>query len=71
MKVKMNNTHCEGSLDLLDNIEARTALKISRNTLRELVNRGQIPTVKIGRRRLFKKSDLIRFVDSCTGPVQS
>lgn len=38
--------------------EAAKLLSISPTTLRELINRGEVPTVRLGRRLLIAYSDL-------------
>lgn len=49
---------------LLDFNAAATFLSVSLGTVRNLVGRGQLPTKKIGRRTLLRRSDLQRFVDA-------
>ena len=49
---------------LLDIDEAATALRISRSRLFQLVSSGQLLSVKLGRRRLFRRADLEAFASS-------
>jgi len=42
--------------------EAAEQLSIGLTTLRQLINSGDLPTVKIGRRRLVRHHDLTDFV---------
>ena len=47
---------------LLTPAEAAAVLKIGRSTLYELIARGGIESVKLGRCRRFRRSDLDRFI---------
>jgi excisionase family DNA binding protein len=49
---------------LLSIIEAAASLGISRAYAYELVNRNELHTVKIGRRRMVRVSDLLVFVEA-------
>lgn len=42
--------------------EAAAFLRISRATLFAMIAKGAIPSVRIGARRLFRRSDLLQFV---------
>ncbi len=46
--------------------EAAESLRLGRTTTYELVMRGEIPSVKIGRRRLVVRSGLSHYVDRLT-----
>lgn len=61
----MTTTHDTGlSPLLLDAESTRQALGgISRGHLDNLVKRGQIPSVKVGRRVMFRASDVNAYVD--------
>jgi excisionase family DNA binding protein len=48
--------------------DAAKMLGIGERNLWSLQNRGEIPTVKIGRRRLFDPRDLSAFIDRCKTP---
>jgi len=49
---------------LLDVEEAAMALRISRSRLFQLVASGELLSVKLGRRRLFRRTDLEAFASS-------
>lgn len=49
---------------LVDVSRACGMLSISRGYLYQLVKRGDVEMVKLGRRSLFTKSSLVRFVES-------
>jgi excisionase family DNA binding protein len=51
-----------GTDTLLTPAEAATVLKIGRSKLYELIARGLIESVKLGRCRRFRRSDLDRFI---------
>lgn len=56
---------------LLTTAQAMEALSISRTKLWELTNRGDIPTVRIGRAIRFDPVDLKRWIDrNKTKPVK-
>jgi excisionase family DNA binding protein len=44
--------------------EACTRIGISRSKLYELLNEGEVPSVKIGRRRLIRVADLDRWLEA-------
>lgn len=44
--------------------EAATMIGVSRRTCYELMTAGQLRSVKLGRRRLIRHSDLVAFVDA-------
>ena len=48
---------------LVDRLEAAQALSISPGTIDNLRRSGQLPSVKIGTRRLFDVADLRRFIE--------
>jgi len=48
---------------LIDIFEAARLLGVSRWTLESMKSRREIPTYKIGRRKMFKISDLEKFVE--------
>lgn len=50
-------------MSLLTVAMALDYLHISRQTLYKLINAGEIVPVKIGKRTLFKKEDIDRFID--------
>jgi predicted DNA-binding transcriptional regulator AlpA len=49
---------------LLSLRETQEALGLSRAGLHNLLNRGELPTIRIGGRRLVAPADLRRFVDA-------
>ena len=49
---------------LVDRLEAAQALGVSPGTIDNLRRRGELPSVKIGTRRLFDMADLRRFIDA-------
>jgi excisionase family DNA binding protein len=51
-----------GPDNLLTPIEAAAILKIGRSKLYELIARGRIESVKLGRCRRFRRTDLDRFI---------
>jgi len=51
---------------LLSNNEAAELLGISPFSLRGKVSRREIKFVKLGRRVLFRKEDLIELIEKCT-----
>jgi excisionase family DNA binding protein len=51
---------------LLNNNEAADLLGISPFSLRGKVSRREVPFVKLGRRVLFSKKDLIELIEKCT-----
>jgi len=52
---------------LLDVHEAAGALAVSERTLARLTAAGEVPVVRIGRRVLYDRQDLRRFVSSRKG----
>ncbi|WP_428388487.1 helix-turn-helix domain-containing protein [Mucisphaera sp.] len=57
---------------LLNDREAAKSLSISTRYLWELANRGEIPSVKLGRRRLYPRDELKAWVDRrSSGPNSS
>lgn len=67
-----NSTDQDRSRSLLTVTEAADQLRISRWSLYQLINRQQIATITIGRRRLVPATEIERFVGSlaATGGVQ-
>ena len=55
----------DGAL-LLSVAEAAKALGVSRGSLYELVNAGEVKSIQIGRRRLIPRTALIEFIDGNT-----
>ncbi len=51
---------------LLSNDEAGELLGISPFSLRGKVSRREVPFVKLGRRVLFRKQDLMDLIEKCT-----
>jgi excisionase family DNA binding protein len=49
---------------LLPMREAARRLSISERSLARLVARGEIPSIEIGRRRLFSPRDLAEFIEA-------
>lgn len=47
---------------LLSIVEAARCLGISRTHLYEIISRGEITSVRLGRRRMFRRRDLETFV---------
>jgi excisionase family DNA binding protein len=48
---------------LVDRLEAAQALGVSSGTIDNLRRSGELPSVKIGTRRLFDMADLRRFIE--------
>lgn len=44
--------------------EARAFLKLAPGTFKRLCHLGEIPYIKVGRQRLFHKSDLVAWFES-------
>jgi putative molybdopterin biosynthesis protein len=49
---------------LVDRIEAARLLGVCGNTVSNLIARGELPSLKIGARRLIDVHDINRFIDS-------
>ena len=49
--------------------DASSRLGVSRATVYELHSRGELRTVKLGRRRMVRESDLQAFIASLSGGV--
>lgn len=49
---------------LMDRLEAAQALGVSPGTIDNLRRSGELPSVKIGTRRLFDMADLHRFIEA-------
>jgi excisionase family DNA binding protein len=49
---------------LVDRIEAARILGVCGNTVSNLIARGELPSLKIGARRLIDVNDIHRFIDS-------
>ncbi len=49
---------------LIDRIEAARLLSVSPGTVDNLRRRGDLPSIKIGARRLFRVADLDRWIAS-------
>ncbi|ABW14892.1 DNA binding domain, excisionase family [Parafrankia sp. EAN1pec] len=54
---------------LLTPAEAAELLGVGRTTIYELMNSGDIPSVRIGRARRIPAADLVAFVDRLRGVV--
>jgi excisionase family DNA binding protein len=54
-------TDIEGSLIGLKHLADR--LSLSRRTIYRIIERGELPTLKIGRRRLVRLAELHRWLD--------
>ena len=50
--------------ELMSQVELVQYLQISRTTLHKLMKSRQIPFIKLGRRVLFRKQDIDRFLES-------
>ncbi len=50
--------------DLMERAEVMDYLRISRGTLDKLQRRGEIPFFKIGKKVLFRKSDIDTWIES-------
>jgi excisionase family DNA binding protein len=48
---------------LLTVYETLAMLRFSRNKLYEYVRRNELPSVQFGRRRLFRRSDVLAFIE--------
>lgn len=46
-------------------VEAAAFLRVNRNTVYEYANRGAIPHQRVGKRLLFSRSALVRWLGSC------
>ncbi len=57
-------TNTRGEKETLNCEEAAAFLKIHKNTLCILVYRGKLPGIKVGKRWVFLKEDLITFIRS-------
>jgi excisionase family DNA binding protein len=55
---------------LLTPAEAAELLGVGRTTIYELMNSGDIPSVRIGRARRIPAADLVAFVDRLRGVVE-
>ncbi|MCK9899107.1 transcriptional regulator [Parafrankia colletiae] len=55
---------------LLTPAEAAELLGVGRTTIYELMNSGDIPSVRIGRARRIPSADLVAFVDRLRGVVE-
>ncbi|ABW15648.1 DNA binding domain, excisionase family [Parafrankia sp. EAN1pec] len=55
---------------LLTPAEAAELLGVGRTTIYELMNSGDIPSVRIGRARRIPSVDLVAFVDRLRGVVR-
>lgn len=53
--------------ELLTIRDTMRILRVSRSTLFNLMNAGALPSVKIGRSRRFKSSDLTAFIEALRG----
>ena len=53
-----------GAALLVDRLNAAQALGVSPGTIDNLRRSGELPSVKIGTRRLFDMADLRRFIDA-------
>jgi excisionase family DNA binding protein len=49
---------------LLSASEAAQALGLGRTLTNELIRSGQLPSVRVGRRRLIRRDALLAFIDS-------
>jgi excisionase family DNA binding protein len=47
--------------------EAAKALRVSRDSIYELIRSGQLRTIKVGARRLVPVTALTEYVESCLG----
>jgi excisionase family DNA binding protein len=54
---------------MLSITEASNDLRISRTTVWRLAKEGKLPVVKIGRRALIRRADLVRFADSLSNTI--
>lgn len=52
---------------LIDRLEAARLLGVSPGTIDNLRNRGELPSLKIGARRLFDVADIHRFIEAKKG----
>lgn len=50
--------------DVLTIAEAAPVLRISRNSTYEAARRGEIPTIRLGRRILVSRAALVRFLEA-------
>lgn len=64
-QLRSDSTEGPGGLEplLLTVEQAAHVLSINRSTLYDLLGRGELPSVKIGRRRLISKQALVVFID--------
>lgn len=59
-----NRAGASGAALLVDRLNAAQALGVSSGTIDNLRRSGELPSVKIGTRRLFDMDDLRRFIES-------
>jgi excisionase family DNA binding protein len=52
--------------EVLSVLEAADFLGLSRNCVYEYANRGTIPCQRVGRRLLFSRTALVRWLSACT-----
>lgn len=50
-------------IELLDTAEAAKYLRLSKSTIAKMVSTGELKSLKITDRRLFRKSDLNQFIN--------
>lgn len=55
---------------LVDRFEAARLLGVCAGTITNLQRRGELPTLKIGARRLFEMADILAFVAAQKGGVK-
>jgi len=55
---------------LLATKEAASFLRLSVNGLRNLVEKGEIVRVKLGHRVLYRRDDLLEYIDKCTERIR-
>jgi len=61
----MEDLKNNGSIVLLKATDVAKILKISRSSAYQLMQKGEIPTVRIGRSVRVCESDLVTFIEEC------
>lgn len=62
----MNNSRClESYPDMLTPEECMNFFQIGRNTIYQLLGKGIIPSLKLGKQYRIPKKSLLMYIDSC------
>jgi excisionase family DNA binding protein len=65
---RITEDHGERTPELLTISEAALVLRISASMVRKITADGRLPCVQIGARTLYRRSDLVAFVDALAAP---